>query len=48
MKKASTSLSSKVDTAFKQASKKVIERAKQTSTPVIVWENGFKKFLRIF
>jgi hypothetical protein len=39
-KKTNLSLSSKVDAAFKQAAKKVIERAKQTSTPVIVWEDG--------
>ncbi len=28
------------DAAFKQAARKVIERASQFGTPVIVWENG--------
>ena len=26
--------------AFEQAARKVIERARQTGTPVILWENG--------
>jgi hypothetical protein len=38
--KSNLSLSLKVDAAFKQASKKVIQRAKETSTPVVIWENG--------
>jgi len=35
-----TSLSSKADAAFRQAASKVVQRAKQTDTPVIVWEEG--------
>ncbi|MDB5343047.1 MAG: hypothetical protein JWP89_1424 [Schlesneria sp.] len=31
------------DAAFQQAAKKVIEKAIQTKTPVIVWENGVIK-----
>lgn len=34
------SLSWKADAAFRQASKKVIQRAKETATPVVVWEAG--------
>jgi hypothetical protein len=33
-------LTEKADAAFKQAAAKVIERARQTGTPVILWENG--------
>jgi predicted transcriptional regulator len=33
-------LPSKVDAAFKQAAKKVLQRARQTGTPVVVWEAG--------
>jgi hypothetical protein len=33
-------LTEKVDAAFRQAAAKVIERARQTGTPVIVWDNG--------
>ena len=33
-------LSSKADAAFRLAAKKVIERARQTGTPVVVWEGG--------
>ncbi|MFI5453842.1 MAG: hypothetical protein ACHRXM_00155 [Isosphaerales bacterium] len=33
-------LTVKVDAAFRQATAKVIERARQTGTPVIVWEDG--------
>lgn len=35
-----TSLSAKAEAAFEQASKKVVQRAKQTDTPVIVWKDG--------
>jgi hypothetical protein len=35
-----TSMSSKVDAAFRQAAAKVVQRAKQTGTPVILWEDG--------
>lgn len=28
------------DAAFKQAARKVIDQAKQTGTPVIIWEDG--------
>ena len=34
------SLSWKADAAFRQAAKKVIQRAKETATPVVVWEEG--------
>jgi len=34
------SLSAKADAAFRQAASKVIQRAKHTGTPVVVWENG--------
>jgi hypothetical protein len=40
MKKANLSLTSKADAAFQQAARKVIQRAKETSTPVVIWENG--------
>jgi hypothetical protein len=33
-------LSEKVDAAFRAAAATVIERATQTGTPVIVWEDG--------
>lgn len=33
-------LTEKANAAFRQAATKVIERARQTGTPVIVWENG--------
>lgn len=36
-------LSYKADAAFRQAAKKIIERAKQTHTPVVVWEEGHVK-----
>ena len=29
-----------VEAAFKQASRKVIEMARQTNTPIIVWDKG--------
>jgi hypothetical protein len=32
-------LTEKADAAFRQAAIQVIERARQTGTPVIVWEN---------
>jgi hypothetical protein len=38
-----TPLSSKADAAFRQAAKKIIQRARQTGTPVIVWEEGHIK-----
>ncbi len=34
------SLSSKADAAFRQAAEKIIQRARQTSTPVVIWEEG--------
>lgn len=34
------SLSWKADAAFHQAAKKVIRRAKETATPVVLWEAG--------
>ena len=40
MKKTTNqSLTKLADAAFKQAAKKVIERARESGTPVIVWEN---------
>lgn len=42
-KKEEMSLSSKVDAAFRQAAAKVIQRAKQTGTPIVVWEDGHVK-----
>ena len=36
-------LSSKADAAFRQAAKKIIQRARQTHTPVVVWEEGHIK-----
>ena len=33
-------LTEKADAAFRQAAAKVLERARQTGTPVIVWEKG--------
>ena len=36
-------LTSKADAAFLQAAKEVIQKAKQTSTPVIVWEENHIK-----
>lgn len=38
--KAEASLSDKANAAFQQATAKVIERAKQTGTPVVVWEDN--------
>ena len=34
---------SKADAAFRQAAKKIIQRARQTHTPVVVWEEGHVK-----
>ena len=34
------SLAWKADAAFLQAAKKVIQKAKQTDTPVVIWEEG--------
>ena len=33
-------LSSKADAAFLQAARKVIQQARQTNTPVIIWEEN--------
>jgi len=33
-------LTKKANAAFRQAAAKVVERARQTGTTVIVWENG--------
>jgi hypothetical protein len=33
-------LSEKIEAAFLQAAEKVLERARQTRTPVIVWKDG--------
>jgi hypothetical protein len=37
--KTDGSLSEKADAAFEQAARKVVERARQTGTPVVVWED---------
>jgi hypothetical protein len=37
--KDQSSLAWKADAAFQQAAHKVIQRAKQTGTPVIIWED---------
>jgi hypothetical protein len=34
------SLTPKIDAAFRQAAREVLRVARQTGTPVIVWENG--------
>lgn len=36
----SENLSRKADAAFQQAARKVILKAKQTNTPIIVWEDS--------
>jgi len=38
--KTRNSLTEKAHAAFRQAAAKVVERARQTGTPVIVWEKG--------
>lgn len=35
-----TSLTSKVEAAFREAAKEVIIKAKQTDTPIIIWKEG--------
>jgi hypothetical protein len=41
MKKASDNPHTKLaDAAFRQAAQKVIKRAKESGTPVIIWEDG--------
>ena len=37
------SILDKANAAFKQAAVKAIERARQTGTPLIVWEDGMVK-----
>jgi hypothetical protein len=41
--KTGGSLTEKADAAFQQAAVKVVERARQTGTPVIIWEDGHVK-----
>ena len=36
-------LSTKADAAFRQVAKKVIQQARQTTTPVVIWEEGHIK-----
>lgn len=38
--KTNGTLSEKAQAAFKEAAKKVIERAKQTGTPIVVWKDN--------
>jgi hypothetical protein len=40
MKPGNDNLTEKANAAFRQAAAKVVERARQTGTPVIVWEEG--------
>jgi hypothetical protein len=37
--KTNGSMSDKADAAFEQATTKIVERARQTGTPVVVWED---------
>jgi protein-disulfide isomerase len=39
-KEDESTLAWKADAAFRQAAYKVIQRAKQTGTPVVIWEDG--------
>jgi hypothetical protein len=39
-KKTTSSMLLEVQIAFKQVTLKVIEKARQTNTPIIVWDNG--------
>ena len=39
-KKSKSSMLLEVQIAFKQVTLKVIEKARQTNTPIIVWDNG--------
>lgn len=43
MNEKQNGLSEKADAAFQAAATAVIERAKQTGTPVVVWEDGHIK-----
>lgn len=43
MNEKQNGLSEKVDAAFRATTTSVIERAKQTGTPVIIWEDGHIK-----
>ena len=43
MNQKENGLSEKVDAAFRAAATTVFDRAKQTGTPVIVWEAGYIK-----
>lgn len=36
----SNDLTQKIDAAFQRVAERVIERARQTRTPVIVWQDG--------
>jgi len=40
MKDKQDGLSEKVEAAFQETAAAVVRRAKQTGTPVVVWENG--------
>lgn len=39
------SLSEKADAAFERVVKKVLERARQTGTPVVLWQDEQVKFI---
>jgi hypothetical protein len=40
MKEDPTGLSEKAEAAFRKVAARVIQRARQTGTPVVVWENN--------
>ncbi|MBN2293094.1 MAG: hypothetical protein JXM70_11750 [Pirellulales bacterium] len=39
-RKEDMSMTEKADAAFRQAALKVVQRARETDTPVIMWEDG--------
>jgi len=43
MKKAKQSLTKLAEAAFRKAARRVIQRAFETGTPVIIWEDGAVK-----
>jgi hypothetical protein len=44
-KKVDQTLTELADAAFRQAAQKVIQRAEESGTPVIIWEHGAIKQL---
>jgi len=41
--KGESSLADKANADFRQAASKIVQRAKQTGTPLVVWEEGHVK-----